>query len=208
MFTDCPSCARAFHTDGGTVACPRCEPGRSLAAPVTQTIVPGGREHRRERVELTVPRRGAPSWTPVVIALGGLVLATGLLAARTTIVRTIPRTAGLYAAAGLPVNVRGLAWVDVRTAWPDESMARVEVSGRIRNVAAGRTAVPRLAFAFRDAAGTVLASWSERPAKHTLAVNETLVFATQARPTPKGATEVVVRFVDPDRERPLLAAAD
>ncbi len=135
-------------------------------------------------------------------------IATGLIAARTAVVRALPRAAGLYAAAGLPVNVRGLAWADVHTAWADESMARVAVSGRLRNVTAGRTNVPRLAFDIRDAAGTVLASWSERPTKRSLAASESLMFASQSRNVPKGATEVVVRFAEADGERPLAAAVE
>ena len=210
MSTDCPSCAQPFQTIGGATVCPSCESGWPVAVPAASAIGPRWPDRRQEWAGRPLPasRRATATFTPVAIAFACLMLATGLIAARTAVVRALPRVAGLYAAAGLPVNVRGLAWADVHTAWPDEGTARVAVSGRIRNVAAKRVAVPRLAFDLRDAAGSVLASWSERPAKRSLAAHETLVFATQSRSVPKGATEVVVRFTDDDGERPLVAAAE
>ena len=159
-------------------------------------IIPRARSSRRQ------PSRG------LVATLGGLaclVLVSGSLAKRATIVRAVPRAAGLYALIGLPVNVRGLALGEVATVWLEGGTSGVAISGRIRNLLATRTTVPRLAFDLRDAKGSVLASWSETPPKRALAANETVPFtAAQVPPLPEGTRDVVVRFTDSGHEQPLV----
>ncbi len=51
---------------------------------------------------------------PVAIC-GMLAVIVGLVAARQQIVRVLPQTASLYATIGLPVNLRGLVFNDIKT---------------------------------------------------------------------------------------------
>ena len=119
-------------------------------------------------------------------------------------VRTYPPR--LYAALGLPVNVRGLSLGDIKAVRQEESSGRIAISGRIRNVTQARAPVPRMTFDLRDARGAVLASWSENPPKPSLAAKETLAFTTEAPSLPIGGTDIIIRFTDAQPKQALLAA--
>src|SRR5262249_34476373 len=70
------------------------------------------RRARRER--LRNPRRsGRPSVATVLFTL--FAINAALIGWRTDVVRVVPQTASLFAAIGLPVNLRGLAFSDVTT---------------------------------------------------------------------------------------------
>lgn len=124
---------------------------------------------------------------------------------RTAIVTAAPRTAALYAAAGLPVNIRGLAFASLKTTRLDDPAQHVEISGQIRNLAEARTAVPRITFDIRDTRGATLASWTENAPKRVLADNESVAFTTQAPALPEGSRDIIVRFdADADRDTLLI----
>ena len=88
----------------------------------------------------------------------------------------MPRMAALYAAAGMPVNVRGLEIG--RLAPARLGKAEVTIAGEIRNVAGRRLVVPRVAFEIRDATGASLVSWSEAAPAKMLASGKTLAFTS------------------------------
>ena len=125
-----------------------------------------------------------------------LAVTMGLLGKRNEIVRFLPGTGALYAAIGLPVNIRNLEFGAVTAARADASGSVVEVSGTIHNIAHQRVSVPRLTFEIRNAAGTVLTSWSENAPKHSLAAEETLAFATKTEALPEGYKDIAVHFSD------------
>ena len=217
MFTDCPSCAQTYQisraalgSSGRSVVCPSCQTRWYVAVPEAEELfAPFSALDPARRAE---PARRAPSrgrsvrTLPAIVGLSCLALASGLIAARASLVRAVPRAAGLYAALGMPVNVRGLVLGEVKATWPSDGATRVAISGRIRNIVAAGTPVPRLAFDLRDAKGAVLASWSSAPPKRLLARGEVVAFTTEASALPDGARDVVVRFTDGGVERPLLAA--
>ncbi len=217
MFTDCPTCARTYQISraalgesGRTVVCPSCQTRWYVAGPETEGVGVPLPALDRARPAMPAPRPSARGRSarllPVAVGLSCLALASGLIGARASLVRAVPRAAGLYAALGMPVNVRGLVLGDVKAAWPSDGATRVAISGRIRNVAAAGTPVPRLTFDLRDAKGAVLASWSSAAPKRMLARGEVVAFATETSVLPEGARDVVVRFTDAGAERPLLAA--
>lgn len=126
-----------------------------------------------------------------------LAVTMGVIGKRNEIVRFLPGTGALYAAIGLPVNIRDLEFGAVTAARADASVGGVvEVSGTIHNIAHRRVSVPRLTFEVRNAAGTVLASWSENAPKRSLASEETLAFATKTEALPEGYTDIAVHFSD------------
>ena len=127
-------------------------------------------------------------------------IAIGLVAAvaiatvgkRDVVVRAMPRTAALYQALGLRVNVRGLEFLQV--AAKNEVSGDMTVAGEIRNVTGRRVRIPRLAFEVRDRDGATVMTWRQNAPANTLAVGRTISFAASPHhPPPEGRT-VVVRF--------------
>ena len=143
---------------------------------------------------------------PAFAAFACLVLAMGGLGAREWIVKLVPRTADLYAAIGLPVNVRGLAIEALVPARPDASPADLTVSGTIRNVAERRVVVPRLVYEVRDGGGAPLLTWSEAAPAHTLATGRRLPFVSSPHQLPADARSILVRFEDADPSPPIRLA--
>jgi predicted Zn finger-like uncharacterized protein len=125
-----------------------------------------------------------------------LAVTMGLIGKRNEIVRILPGTGALYAAIGLPVNIRSLEFGPVTAARAEAGGSVIEVSGTIHNIAHQRVRVPRLTFEIRNAAGTVLASWSENAPKHSLASEETLAFTTKTGSLPEGYKDIAVHFSD------------
>ena len=142
---------------------------------------------------------------PLAIGLSCACLLMLVIGKRTAIVTAAPRTAALYAAVGLPVNIRGLAFADLKTSRLSDGAAHVEISGRIRNLADAHTPVPRITFDIRDARGATLASWTESASKRLLADNESVAFTSRTPALPDGAKDVVVHFdADPVRDTMLI----
>jgi hypothetical protein len=199
----CPSCVDIEAPQGVEAASapltlwsapPRRRPGR----PPAPTRVAKGKAQPHSRA----PRRRAAG---VLLhpALAAAVLAAALgsaVAARAGIVAALPESAALYAAIGLPVNLRGLALLDVRSDIVREGERSIlSVEGRIENVTARAVAVPRLEVALRGTRGQVVYSWSLAPAKDTLAARESVAFRGRLATPPPDAAEAEVTFAPPAR---------
>lgn len=119
-------------------------------------------------------------------------MSAGLIFGRGAVVEHVPRTAKLYALAGLPVNVVGLSFANVK---PERlPSSDVAIRGTLRNVIGRRTRIPRLVFEVRDAAGAALIEWRESVPAHTLAAGRLLDFASQPHRLPAESRTVLVRF--------------
>jgi predicted Zn finger-like uncharacterized protein len=225
MLIDCPTCARSYQVsrsaigaEGRTVVCPGCQARWYVAAPRAETVdhpvslapSSGGMHLNRDRPvpaaarkRVTKPPRRFSGFQSVAVALTGLVLVMVVIGKRTAVVMAAPRTAALYAAMGLPVNIRNLELGDIKTTRLDDGAQRVEISGRIRNLAEHRAALPRMTFDIRGSKGETLVTWSESAPKRALAGAETVPFTTQSPVLPDGYKDVVVRFTDAERDAPL-----
>ena len=129
----------------------------------------------------------------LVVGAGALAM---LLFGRDQVVSTAPQTASLYAAIGLPVNVRGLTFRDVATSEvTDGGNPILVISGVIENVAGEPATVPRLRLAVRNQQGTEIYVWTAVPAKAQLATGESLPFRAQLASPPAEANDVSVRFL-------------
>ena len=142
-------------------------------------------------------RRGSFARARRIMPVGVVaVLMFAAVGERGLVVRAMPRTAALYRAVGLRVNVRGLELVQV--AAKDEASGDVTIAGEIHNIAGRRVRIPRLAFEIRDRDGVALMAWSQNAPANTLAVGRTISFASAPhRPPPEGRS-VIVRFDDGD----------
>jgi predicted Zn finger-like uncharacterized protein len=136
-----------------------------------------------------------PVGFPIGVAALVLVLAIIAVAGRTSIVRAFPGTARLYASAGWPVNLRGLAFADVRSeiAASDERPILV-VEGEIRNVARGEVGLPPIQIAVRAADGQALYTWTDDPPRKTLKPGEAARFRARLAAPPAEGRDVLVRF--------------
>lgn len=135
-------------------------------------------------------------------------LAVGLTAivARAGIVRLWPDTAGLYAAAGWPVNLRGLALNGIRSELQrSERETILVVEGEVANPTDRDIDVPRLALEVRGVGGDALYAWTNEPPRGTLGPGETARFRARLASPPADGRQVLVRFAAAGDGRPVAA---
>ncbi len=136
---------------------------------------------------------------PALVLVGLVVAATTAIAARAAIVSIAPAAAGVYALAGMPVNLQGLSIVDVRattTQQPDSS-GELLVTGEIANLRDRETPAPNLRLALRADDGRELYVWTARGPKPRLSAHERVPFRTRLAAPPAGVREVLVKFAAP-----------
>jgi predicted Zn finger-like uncharacterized protein len=181
------------------------EPGDAAAtAPMPGEDIESiaARRARRETVG-TGRRRLRPSLTMLIVVL--IAVNGVLLGWRTDVVRLMPQTAPLFAAIGLPVNLRGLAFEDVTTSIEtSENVPVLLVKGRITNISRQPHDVTRLRFAMRNAAGNEVYAWTSLPGRSVLPPGESAPFETRLASPPADGQSVVVRFFT---RRDLVAGA-
>lgn len=118
-----------------------------------------------------------------------------VVAWRMDIVRLLPQTASLYAAIGLPVNLRGLAFDNIRMSREQhEGVGVLVVEGEIVNVTGRPVEVPRLRLAVRNEGKNEIYAWTTRATRSILGPGETLPFRSRLASPPADAREVQVRF--------------
>src|SRR5438270_11601968 len=111
------------------------------------------------------------SWfSPVLATLLAIVLGSMSLAGlKEQIVRALPASGALYAAAGLPVNVRGLEFRGVTSRVAGENAQRLlKVQGEIANVRSGLTQVPPIEVVVEGQDGRPLYRWTAAAPKPKL----------------------------------------
>lgn len=118
-----------------------------------------------------------------------------LIAGRYTVVRTLPQTAWLFAAIGAPVNLRGLAFEDVKAVMEThDGIGVLSVEGRIVNTMRTDLPVPRLRFSLRNGSGQEVQTWTSVPARDVMAARDVLTFQSRLASPPPEARELLVRF--------------
>lgn len=148
------------------------------------------RPRDRPKPKRKLPR---PSLTTVNLALTAVII--GLIGWRADVVRVMPQTASLFAAIGLPVNLRGLALEDIKTTKEQQDGVPVlVVEGRIVNLTRMTMEIPRIRFAMRNSAGAEVYNWTTLPARPVLAPGDAQPFRTRLAAPPAEGKEVVVRF--------------
>jgi predicted Zn finger-like uncharacterized protein len=137
--------------------------------------------------------RRSSRWTAVILLLFSLNVA--IVGARNEVVRYLPQTASLFAAIGLPVNLRHLNFDKVRIAKETQDGVTVlVVQGDIVSASDRPVEVPRLRFAARNAGGQEIYTWTALPTRTILGPGETLKFNSRLAAPPKDAVDVMVRF--------------
>lgn len=142
-------------------------------------------------------RRTLSRWLtslPMLIAVFSAIL-LGALNWRAAMVRQFPQTGSLYAAIGLPVNLRGLYFENVRSsAEVHDGVTVLIVEGTIVNLTTRTLEVPRLRLALRNGAGHEVYAWTALPPKATLGSGNGLPFRARLASPPPDGRDVIVRF--------------
>ena len=161
---------------------------------------------RRARQAGTKRRRSGrwPGLPTIILVLAGAIAA--LLNWRATVVRYVPQTASLFSAVGLPVNLRGLSFADVKTSVEaSDGVSVLVVEGTIANLTRQPLEVPRLRFAVRNAGGYEVYAWTALPAEPMLAPGDRAPFRSRLASPPADAQDIIVRFFN---RRDVAAAAN
>ena len=137
--------------------------------------------------------RKSSRWAAVALLLFALNVA--VVGARNEVVRFLPQTASLFAAIGLPVNLRHLTFENVRiTRDVQDGITVLMVEGMIASTSSKPVEVPRLRFAARSAAGQEIYTWTAKPERSLLGPGEKMKFSSRLAAPPADANDVLVRF--------------
>jgi predicted Zn finger-like uncharacterized protein len=149
---------------------------------------------RRARMQARRKKsRRTSRWTAILLVL--LALNVALIGAREEVVRYLPQTASLFAAIGLPVNLRHLKFENVRISKEAQDGVNILiVEGSIVSDANKPVAVPRLRFAARNASGQEIYKWTALPSRSILGPGEKLEFRSRLASPPADAADIMVRF--------------
>ncbi|TNC11275.1 DUF3426 domain-containing protein [Methylobacterium terricola] len=227
MLIVCPACASEYTLDpdkigsaGRTVRCAACREPWFVSAPAAEPAPmlspPGEAVFSASEAPAAPPRRATPRGAKargpapprrrrLVAAAAGLAACGALVAAllpagRAGLVRAVPATARLYAAIGLPVNLRGLAFRDVAAySVPDASgTGRLVVEGNVVSASKDAVPVPRLSLELRDEHGQTVYRWTAEAPRDRLEPEESARFRAELPEAPAKGREVLVRFAAVD----------
>ena len=131
---------------------------------------------------------------PIACAgMGALILA--LVIWRADMVRLLPQTAAFYKLVGLEVNLRGLAFRDVKVSSETVDGKQVLViEGAIVGQTRKTVEIPRLRFAVRDAQGAEIYAWNALLEQTVLHPGERAVFKSRLASPPAEGRNIDIRF--------------
>ncbi|EJN13301.1 Protein of unknown function (DUF3426) [Bradyrhizobium sp. YR681] len=139
------------------------------------------------------PRKSSFGLPTACAAMGALVVA--LVVWRGDVVRLLPQTAAFYKMVGLEVNLRGLAFRDVKLSSETVDGKQVLV---IEGVIVGQGKkpldIPRLRFAVRDAQGAEIYAWNAVLEQTVLQPGERAFFRSRLASPPPEGRNIDVRF--------------
>src|SRR4051794_18947156 len=137
-----------------------------------------------------VPRIGLGT-----VCAGMAALVVALVIWRVDVVRLLPQTAGFYKLVGLDVNLRGLAFRDVKVSSETaEGKPVLVIEGVIIGEAKKPVELPRLRFSVRDSQGAEIYAWNAMLEQPVLNPGEKAWFKSRlASPPPEGRA-IDVRF--------------
>jgi predicted Zn finger-like uncharacterized protein len=152
----------------------------------------GSMLHRKPR-ESRPRGRTFGGLTMACTAMGALVVA--LIVWRAEMVRLLPQTANFYKAAGLNVNLRGLAFRDVKvTSETVEGKQVLVIEGVIVGESKKTVDLPRLRFSVRDAQGAEIYAWNTVLEQTTLKPGDYTAFKSRLASPPAEGKSIDVRF--------------
>jgi predicted Zn finger-like uncharacterized protein len=167
---------------GAEISVPAIQSGPAFVATSSSKLRSAKRSVRETRLGLVALLLG------VIVVIG--------LTAREPLVRAIPGLASFYAAVGLPVNLRGIEFSDLRTSNEVQDGTPVLViEGELVNPTRYTRDLPRLRLGVQAADGRELYSWTALLPRETLLGRESFTFRSRLASPPEGSERITVRFL-------------
>jgi predicted Zn finger-like uncharacterized protein len=166
---------------------------------------PSSDESHSEPIER--PRRSSSvaiaqmiGWAALILLLGGI--GWGTVQYRQTIGSLWPQTASLYAALGLPVNVRGVALTNIAYKQEyEDGQPVLSVTGKVVNISDREVPVPEIRVVLLDDAKHELYHWTFDAGVPSLKPGAESPFMTRLSSPPAEARNLNVRFADTGETR-------
>ena len=137
-----------------------------------------------------MPSFGLPT---ACAAMGALILA--LMIWRADVVRLLPQTATFYKMVGLEVNLRGLAFKDIKISNETvDGKPVLVIEGTIVGETRKPVELPRLRFSVRDAQGAEIYAWNAVLEESVLKPGERAYFKSRLASPPPEGRNIDVRF--------------
>lgn len=144
-------------------------------------------------IGLRLPFRSPISLSTTCAAMAALVMA--LVFWRADVVRLLPQTASFYKMVGLDVNLRGLAFKDVKLTTENvDGKPVLVVEGMIVDETRKPVELPRLRFIVRDAQGTEIYAWNAKLEQSLLNPGDKAWFRSRLASPPAEGRSIDVRF--------------
>src|SRR5215475_16124133 len=122
-------------------------------------------------------------------------LAVALVIWRADMVRLLPQTAAFYRLVGLNVNLRGLAFKDIKVSTETvEGKPVLVIEGAIVGESRKAAELPRLRFAVRDAQGAEIYAWNTVLEQAVLQPGERVLFKSRLASPPAEGRNIDIRF--------------
>jgi predicted Zn finger-like uncharacterized protein len=129
------------------------------------------------------------------VALAAIAL-VALVVYREHVVRAMPDAARIYELIGMPVNLRGFEFLDLKTTREmQDGVVVLAVEGRIRNVTRATQGVPRLRLVVLDGNDVEIYAWTAQPPQAVLGAGESVAFRSRLASPPAEGRRVLVRFL-------------
>jgi len=153
--------------------------------------------HRQRLARLfrlpSLPRLPAGGLPTACAAMGALILA--LMIWRADVVRLLPQTATFYKMVGLEVNLRGLAFKDIKVSNETvDGKPVLVIEGTIIGETKKPVELPRLRFSVRDAQGAEIYAWNAVLEQPVLKPGERAYFKSRLASPPPEGRNIDVRF--------------
>lgn len=150
---------------------------------------------RRMLPPLPRPHLHLPAATLPTACAAMAALAIALMVWRADIVRLLPQTALFYQTIGLDVNLRGLAFKDLKiTNETVDGKPVLVIEGLIVGETRKAVDLPRLRFAVRDAQGAEIYAWNAVLEQAVLKLGEHVFFKSRLASPPPEGRNIDVRF--------------
>jgi predicted Zn finger-like uncharacterized protein len=126
-------------------------------------------------------------------AMGAIILALTIW--RADLVRLLPQTATFYKMVGMDVNLRGLAFKDIKVSHETvDGKPVLVIEGMIVGQTARPVELPRLRFSVRDAQGAEIYAWNAVLEQPVLKPGERAYFKSRLAAPPPEGRNIDVRF--------------